>query len=67
MVTCGGVRVRAGDCVIGDETGVVVVPAERLTEALAIAEQLAENDLRFESELSGGAEFQNVAARLGHL
>jgi regulator of RNase E activity RraA len=66
-ITCGGVSVSAGDCVIADETGVVVVPATRLQEALAIAEQLAGKDRTFENELSAGAEFGSVAARLGHL
>jgi regulator of RNase E activity RraA len=37
-VTCGGVKVQSRDCVIADETGVVVVPADRLDEALAVAE-----------------------------
>lgn len=67
VVTCGGVRVRPGDCVIGDETGVVVVPADRLLEALAVAEQLAGKDRTFENELSAGGDFGIVAARLGHL
>lgn len=40
-VVVGGVRVRTGDVVIGDDDGVVVIPAERAAEALASA-------LRFE-------------------
>lgn len=66
-VVCGGVRVRSGDLVIADETGVVVVPAERLQEALGVAEELAGKDRIFENELSAGAEFGSVAARLRHL
>jgi len=33
-VVCGGVTVRAGDVVVGDEEGVVVVPAGRREEVL---------------------------------
>jgi regulator of RNase E activity RraA len=66
-VICAGVHVRAGDCVIADETGVVVIPAERLAEVLAAAEHLQGNDRQFEKELSAGAEFGAVAAKLGHL
>lgn len=66
-VSCGGVWVRAGDCVIGDETGIVVVPGDRLNEALILAEQLHGNDRTFERELSAGAEFGSVAAKMGHL
>jgi 4-hydroxy-4-methyl-2-oxoglutarate aldolase len=36
-VTCGGVTVHAGDVVVADEDGVVVVPAARADEVLADA------------------------------
>ncbi|MCI3272071.1 RraA family protein [Streptomyces cylindrosporus] len=36
-VTCGGVRVEAGDVVVADEEGVVVVPAARRDEVLTAA------------------------------
>jgi len=36
-VTCGGVRVEAGDIVVADEEGVVAVPAARRDEVLAAA------------------------------
>jgi regulator of RNase E activity RraA len=65
-LSCGGVSVDAGDCVIGDETGVVMVPAARLLEALTVAEELAKRDLALESALDAGADF-DVAARLEHL
>jgi regulator of RNase E activity RraA len=66
-VTCGGVTVRSGDCIVADETGIVVVPAAQLQQALTLAEQLDGNDRTFEKALSTGAEFGAVAARLGHL
>lgn len=67
VVSCGGVMVRSDDFVIADETGIVVVPRERLIEALSVAEQMDANDRRFKRELATGAEFGDVAARLGHL
>jgi 4-hydroxy-4-methyl-2-oxoglutarate aldolase len=36
-VTCGGVRVEAGDIVVADEEGVVTVPAARREEVLTAA------------------------------
>ncbi|MCX5247010.1 RraA family protein [Streptomyces sp. NBC_00201] len=36
-VTCGGVRVEAGDVVVADEEGVVAVPAARRDEVLTAA------------------------------
>ncbi|MGW2764903.1 RraA family protein [Streptomyces sp. NPDC001275] len=37
QVTCGGAKVSAGDVVVADEDGVVVVPAARREEILAAA------------------------------
>jgi 4-hydroxy-4-methyl-2-oxoglutarate aldolase len=37
-VACGGVRVRAGDIVVADEQGVVVVPGDRVDSVLRAAE-----------------------------
>ena len=34
-IVCGGVAVSAGDIVVGDRDGVVVIPAARIAEALA--------------------------------
>ncbi|MEU6259045.1 RraA family protein [Streptomyces sp. NPDC047043] len=36
-VTCGGVRIEAGDIVVADEEGVVAVPAARRAEVLTAA------------------------------
>lgn len=40
-VICGGVWIRPGDIVIGDEDGVVVVPAAKASEVAARGEELA--------------------------
>lgn len=47
-VSAGGVRVRPGDIIIGDGDGVVVVPAERATEVLDVANGIerAEDEIR---------------------
>ena len=38
-ITVGGVRVASGDLVVGDETGIVVIPAADVARASAVAEQ----------------------------
>lgn len=48
-VHCGGLPVRPADWVIGDADGVVVVPAERLEQALQVAERL----LEVEADITG--------------
>lgn len=44
MIQFGGVQVRPGDVVMGDRSGVVVVPYERVSEVLEKAEELFEKE-----------------------
>lgn len=44
-ITCAGVEVNAGDVILGDLDGVVVIPRDRLTEVLAAAENKEAVDL----------------------
>jgi 3-hexulose-6-phosphate synthase/6-phospho-3-hexuloisomerase len=66
-VTVCGVRVHPGDCIIGDETGIVCVSQAGLTEALSIAEELTSRDARFAEALRGGEKFSAASARLPHI
>jgi 4-hydroxy-4-methyl-2-oxoglutarate aldolase len=53
-VTVGDVEVNPGDWVVGDSDGVVVVPAERLDEVMAAAEQRAATEQRLFAALRAG-------------
>lgn len=44
MVSFHGVQVRPGDIVMGDITGVVFIPQERLEDVVAKAETLLEKE-----------------------
>lgn len=59
-VQCGGQVVRPGDWVIGDEDGVVVVPVEQVTDALARAKQIIEAENRLEAEIRKGADLAEL-------
>jgi regulator of RNase E activity RraA len=37
VITCGGIVVRPGDAIIGDDDGVVVVPAAMAEEVLKVS------------------------------
>ena len=43
-VTCAGIVVRAGDIIVADEDGVVVVPQERAAEVLKKAQEIDERE-----------------------
>ena len=60
-IQCGGVVVSPGDWVVGDEDGVVVIPAGRLSEVLKTAERLREVEKEIEREVRRG---KNLAAIL---
>jgi 4-hydroxy-4-methyl-2-oxoglutarate aldolase len=51
----GGVEVRAGDWIVGDSDGVVVVAAAALDDVLAAGRGRAEKEKRFFTELRAGA------------
>ncbi len=60
-VACGGMVVNPGDWIVGDEDGVVVIPAARLDEALEKAERIVAAEKKIAKAIRGGAE---VAALL---
>jgi 3-hexulose-6-phosphate synthase / 6-phospho-3-hexuloisomerase len=66
-VMIGGIRVEPGDIIVGDDTGVVCIPASRLQEALVIAEELTLKDTRFANALREGHTFAAASAHLRHV
>jgi microcystin degradation protein MlrC/regulator of RNase E activity RraA len=66
-VTLGGVRVAAGDLVLGDEDGVVVVPAAAAGDALDAAERKAGLEREAAVALASGVSAADMYATLGIL
>ncbi|MFQ6075511.1 MAG: RraA family protein [Candidatus Bathyarchaeia archaeon] len=62
-IECGGVRVRPGDLIVGDDTGVVVVPKERAEEVLRIAKEIAESERRVLEALRRGKSLKEASGR----
>ena len=60
-VSIGGVTVNAGDLVVGDDTGLVVIPAGHLDVVLDRAEHIMATDAGTEARLRGGASFADAA------
>jgi regulator of RNase E activity RraA len=51
-VSAGGVRVRPGDYIFGDEDGIVVIPDALTLDVLEKAEAVCEKENRIRSEIS---------------
>ena len=54
-VSVGGMVVRPGDAVLGDENGVVVVPAERLVAVMAAVPEALAKDRAIQAALAQGS------------
>lgn len=60
MVQFGGVQVRPGDIVMGDKSGVVIIPRERLEDVLAKAEELWRKEEDMIAEIRSGKSMKEV-------
>jgi 3-hexulose-6-phosphate synthase/6-phospho-3-hexuloisomerase len=50
-ITCGGLRVRPGDWIVGDDNGVMVIPAERAYEVARRALEVKKSEDRTRTEI----------------
>ena len=66
MIQFGGVQVRPGDVVMGDRSGVVVVPYERVEEVLAKAEELYDKEERMIKEILESGDVLSVDNMFGY-
>lgn len=62
-VSCGGVRVRAGDVIVADGSGVVCIPAEQAAKVAELAAQYTADDKACEAELAKGLTFREAMAK----
>ena len=66
-VICGGVLVHAGDLIVADFDGVVVVPRKIVTETIKLATDKASREDNTRRELAAGALLGEVFAKYGVL
>lgn len=59
-IVCGGQRVRTGDWIVGDESGVVVVPQEAAVEVANRALDVLERENRVREEIKRGGTLSSV-------
>ncbi len=62
-ISCGGVRVRPGDAIVADGSGVVCIPAEHAAKVAELAGQYAKDDAQAAAELARGLSFREAMAK----
>jgi regulator of RNase E activity RraA len=60
MVTIGGLQVRPGDVIVGDKSGIVVIPQEKLEEVIIKAEEVQQKEDNMISQLNAGIAISKV-------
>jgi 3-hexulose-6-phosphate synthase/6-phospho-3-hexuloisomerase len=60
-ITCGGQSVKPGDYIVGDDSGVVVIPRERAYEVARRAKEVEKNESRMYEEIRRGSTLSQVA------
>ena len=66
MIQFGGVQVRPGDIVLGDSSGIVIVPAEHMEEVLLKAEELWQKEEDMIAEIRAGGDILEIDARFNY-
>ncbi|NQU56121.1 MAG: RraA family protein [Rhodospirillales bacterium] len=66
-IQCGGVVVNPGDMVIADETGVTIVPNDRLEETLKLAKEQADREQVTREWVAKGKTVEDLLAEFGRI
>ena len=65
-IQIAGVRVEAGDWLVGDADGVVSIPADRLREVLAIAKEIEATEDRIRQAVREGKRLDEARRQTGY-
>jgi 3-hexulose-6-phosphate synthase/6-phospho-3-hexuloisomerase len=60
-ITCGSQSVKPGDYIVGDDSGVVVIPRERAYEIARRAKEVEKNESRMYEEIRRGSTLSQIA------
>ena len=66
MIQFGGVQVRPGDIVMGDRSGVVIIPQEHVEQVLEKAEQLFEKEENMIRDIRSGQSMLEVDTKYNY-
>ncbi len=66
VIECGGAQVRPGDIVVGDDDGVVVVPADRADDVLYQVDDLIGFEEGIDKAIKGGKSVQEIETQVAN-
>jgi regulator of RNase E activity RraA len=66
-VTIGGKAVRPGDIVVGDDTGIVVVPRDAVAKVITEAKKMLSIDHAMQVAIEKGASFKEAASDANYI
>jgi len=66
MVRIGGVQVRPEDVIVGDASGIVVIPQEKLEEVLDVAEKILAKETAMTKEILAGKSILEVDKKFSY-
>jgi regulator of RNase E activity RraA len=66
-IICAGVRVRKGDVIVADGTGVLCIPIERLKEVTEASEKFSADDKKAMGEMENGLTFTNALKKFAKI
>lgn len=65
-VDISGIRVKNGDIILGDASGVIVIPIERCEEVLEIAKNIHEKESLIEKAIKSGSSLKDARKKYGY-
>lgn len=65
-VAVSGVQVKPGDIILGDDSGVIVIPQERAADVLKAAQEIAEKEALIEKEVLKGTSLREARVKMSY-
>ncbi len=65
-VAISGVQVKPGDILVGDDSGALVIPAEKAEEVYRVALEIAEKEEIIEREVRKGVSLREARGKMGY-
>jgi 4-hydroxy-4-methyl-2-oxoglutarate aldolase len=65
--SCSGPKIEPGDFILGDEDGVLTIPAAIVEQVLEEAEKLTNAEVSIRAELSAGMTLAEALNKFGHV